>query len=374
MKKGYKRLLVFSSLLIILLLCNAFIIDFLSGYKMAIFLIVILVIFDYYFVIEKDSHMYLKDILFEIFLFSIGFFILYYLLGLVVGLARTANFLSIYSIKTIIIPLILYIVLREVLRYNMLAKADNNLICTVIVVIMFILLDITNTYHYINFNTRYDILKFLGLSLLPSISKCLSYSYITKRLGYKPVIIFDLIFSLYKYVLPLIPNPSEYVVAIINLLLPIIFAFRIIKFFEAKRNNKIIKGYQKIRMRNLLLPLTIVIILVYFYSGYFRYYAIAVATGSMEPNIYRGDVVVVDKHYSFNDLEPGEVIAFKKDGVIIVHRIFKKLKIGDSYIYYTKGDANQKMDDLVIEKDMIVGIVEYKIPFIGYPTVWFNDL
>ena len=122
------------------------------------------------------------------------------------------------------------------------------------------------------------------------------------------------------------------------------------------------------------LPLVIVLVLVYFYSGYFRYFAIAVATGSMEPNIYRGDVVIVDKKYSFNDIEPGEVIAYKKEDVIIVHRVIKKLKIRDSFIYYTKGDANEKMDDFVIEKDMIVGVVDYRIPFMGYPTVWFNDL
>ena len=373
MKKGYKRLLVFSCLLIILILCNAFIIDFLSGYKMTIFLLIMLVLFDYFFVIEKNKNMYFKDLLIEVIIFSLGFFILYYLLGLVVGLAKTANFLSFASLKTIIIPLILYSIFREIFRYNMISKADNNMICTVVVIILFILLDVTDAYHYTYFRSQYDVLRFIALILLPAISKNIAYSYICKRIGYKPVIIFDLIFSLYKYVLPLVPNPNEYVVSIIYLVLPLLFAYRIIKFFEAKKRDKISSDYHKVRIKSLLVPLLIILVLVYFYSGYFRYYAIAIATGSMEPNINKGDVVLVDKKYSYNNLEIGQVIAYRKEDVIIVHRVIKRLNIGNSYVYYTKGDANDHMDNIVIGEDMIVGVVNHRLPLIGYPTVWFND-
>ena len=372
MKKGYKLILLFSIILIILLLCNAFIINFLSGYNMVIFLLFILLIFHYFFIMEKDKNRYLKEILFEILLFSIGFFILYYLLGLVVGLTKTVNYLSIYSIKTIITPLVLYIILRELFRYNMMAKSDNNMICTIVVILLLILLDVSNTYYYSIFNNQYDILKFVALTLLPAISKNISYSYITKKMGYKPIIVFDLIFSLYVYILPLIPNPSEYIVAIIYLLVPILFAFRIIKFFEDKKRNKIASNYQKIRFKSALVPLAIIFVMVYFYSGYFRYYTVAVATGSMEPRINKGDLVIVDQKYSFDSIQIGDVIAYKREEYIIVHRVVKKVKLGDSYVLYTKGDANSNMDDFVIEHDMIVGKVNHKISYLGYPTVWFN--
>ena len=74
MKKGYKKLLIFSFIIIVLILCNTFIINFLGGYKIILFLTVLLLIFNKVFVIEKDRHLYFKDILFEIFLFD-------YLLG-----------------------------------------------------------------------------------------------------------------------------------------------------------------------------------------------------------------------------------------------------------------------------------------------------
>ncbi len=372
MKKGYIRLLIFSLLLIVLSLFNAFAINIFSGYKIVIFLVIILVVFNQIFVIERDRRLYFKDILFEILLFSLGYFILYYLLGFVVGLARTPNYLTISNILNNLLPIILYCILREVLRYNMISKADNNIVCTIVVVILFILLDVTNTFYYTSFNSQYDVLKFIALSLLPAISKNISYSYISKRLGYKPVIIFDLIFTLYLYILPIVPNFNEYVMSIIYLIVPILFAFRILRFYEDKTNHKISNDYHIIKFKHAILPALLVMILVYFYSGYFRFYTVAVATGSMTPKINKGDVVIVDQKYSFNDLDVGEVIAVKKEGVIIIHRIAKKISVGDSYFYYTKGDANKNMDDFVIKNDMVVGKVSLRIPYIGYPTVWFN--
>ena len=373
MKKGYIRLFIFSLLLIILSLFNAFVVNIFSGYKIVIFLLIVLVVFNQIFVMERNRRLYYRDILFEILLFSLTYFIVYYLLGLVVGLAWTSNYLTMPYITGILIPIILYCILREILRYNMISKADNNMLCTIIVIILFIILDISNAFYFTLFNSQYDVLKFIALAFLPAVSKNISYSYISKRIGYKPLIIFDLIFSLYLYILPIVPNINEYVMSIIYLIVPILFAFKILRFYEAKKNDKISSNYHAIKLKHAIVPAILVFTLVYFYSGYFRFYTIAVATGSMSPNINKGDVVIVDKKYSFNNLEVGDIIAYRKEGVIIIHRIAKKVSFGDSYLLYTKGDANNNMDDFVIKEDMIVGNVKQRIRYIGYPTVWFNE-
>jgi hypothetical protein len=56
----------------------------------------------------------------------------------------------------------------------------------------------------------------------------------------------------------------------------------------------------------------------------------------------------------------------------MVHRINKIIKFNGSNLYYTKGDANRKIDDFIIEDQMIIGKVKWRVPGIGYPTVWFN--
>ena len=371
MKLGYKKLLIFILVLFVILFTNTFFVNFLSGYKIILFLIGILVFFYFYFVMEKDRHRYFNDILFEIIFYTIMFFILYYLLGILTGLAKTPNYFTIDGMKDIIIPIILYSILREILRYNMLCKADDNKLCTILVVLLFICLDLTNAFSLTRFKTQYDILRFVALTFLPVITRNICYSYISKKMGYKPVIIFDLIFTLYPYIIPILPNPSEYVVSVIYLLTPIIFTYRILRFFDLKKDDKIPSNYRKQKFKGLLLPVVIIMILVYFYSGYFRFYAIAIASGSMTPVIYKGDIVIVDQKNKKPKV--GDVIAFKHEKVIVVHRIVKKLKYKDHTLYYTKGDANNNIDDFIVEDDVIIGKVTNKIPYAGYPTIWFNE-
>ena len=373
MKKGYKYLLIYSTTLIIILLINSFIFNFLSSYNLVLLLGITLIIFDRIFVIEKDNHMYLKDILVEILLYVVSFLIIYYFLGLIVCLIKIPNYFTIDGIKTILLPMILLCILREILRYNMLRKAEGSKICNIVIVLLFILLEITGSIYYLNYGNKYDVLNFIALSLFPAISKSISYSYITKKTGFRPVIIFDLILILFPYLIPYIPNLSEYMTSIINIVIPVLFATNLSKFIDDKESNKVSIEYNKKRYKKSLIPAALIILIVYFYSGYFKYFTIAIASDSMNPHIKKGDVVIVDKKYSYNDLEKGDIIAFKKEAVIVVHRIFKKVQIGDSILIYTKGDANTNVDDFVIEKDMIIGKVKQKISSIGYPTVWFNE-
>ena len=58
---------------------------------------------------------------------------------------------------------------------------------------------------------------------------------------------------------------------------------------------------------------------------------------------------------------------------IIIHRVYKIIKTDDEYFIYTKGDANNNYDNYKITNDMIVGIVKFKIPLVGYPTVLLNE-
>ena len=254
----------------------------------------------------------------------------------------------------------------------MLRKAEGNKLCTVLVVVLFIVFDISNKIYFSPANTNFELLNLIALVIFPAISSNISYSYITKKVGYKPIILFDLVFVLFPYLIPIIPSPNEYLTSIIYILVPIIFTFRITRFTKLKRDEKIDRNYHKKKIKGSLLPLIIILILVYFYSGYFKYYAIAIASASMNPNIKVGDTVIIDQKY--NNLKINDVIAYKKNGIIIVHRIVDKIKIKNNYYYYTKGDNNKNIDNIVIKEDMIIGKAKIKIPIIGYPTVWFNNL
>ena len=93
----------------------------------------------------------------------------------------------------------------------------------------------------------------------------------------------------------------------------------------------------------------------------------------MVPNINKGDVVIVNQQFKADELEKGEIIAYKYGGKVIVHRINDLIKKDKTIIIYTKGDANNDVDGWKVTPDMIIGTVKNKIPAIGYPTIWLNE-
>ena len=374
MKKGYLRLLLFEVFFIIAFILSGFVSSILSGYIKVLSIVGMLILFKFLFGFEKDRHRYWKSICIELIICLLTYFLLYYLLGILIGFVKVGNYWTFKSMFNIVIPLILTIILREILRYMMLRKSEGSIILIIVTTVFCIILDLAGQINESIFTSAYSFFCFIAVTVIPIISTNVLLSYISYKTGYKPAIFYSLIKSLYVYLLPIIPNPNEYIYSIIELVIPMIFLFRIYKFYQKDRDEKLLREYHKKKMIPLIVPTLIVIALVYFTSGYFSYHAVAIATGSMTPNINKGDVVVIEKNVNFNDVEIGQVIAHRKGNIIVVHRLIKKVEVEGSYYLYTKGDANDSPDNYEITKDMYVGVVNIKIPFIGYPTVWLNSL
>ena len=180
---------------------------------------------------------------------------------------------------------------------------------------------------------------------------------------------------LYHYLIPIVPNANEYITSVVEFIIPILYCYKVYTFFKKEHDEEVERTYKKKHITALLSSLIIVGILVYLTSGYFHYWAIAIASGSMSPKINKGDVVIIEKiEDNFDNLKKGNIIAFKYENIVVVHRIIKIVNEDDEYYFYTKGDANVKEDNFAITEDMIIGIVNHKIPFIGKPTVWLNEL
>jgi signal peptidase I len=71
----------------------------------------------------------------------------------------------------------------------------------------------------------------------------------------------------------------------------------------------------------------------------------------MLPAVWPGDVVTV-QHCNPGELQPGQIVAYRLDDRLIVHRITRNA--GDQLI--TRGDA-QPSDDLPVNADQILGRV-----------------
>lgn len=98
-----------------------------------------------------------------------------------------------------------------------------------------------------------------------------------------------------------------------------------------------------------------------------------VLSGSMEPAISTGDVIVVDG-VEPGAVETGDVITFRRQGerVPTTHRVIEVVGSDDGRAFVTKGDANEERDPQPVPAESVVGRVAITIPLIGY-VIQFAD-
>ena len=96
---------------------------------------------------------------------------------------------------------------------------------------------------------------------------------------------------------------------------------------------------------------------------------VVVASGSMEPTLNVGDLLIV-KGTDPNELHVGEIVIFKPPepywrGIPWVHRIIDIEANGDDIKIKTKGDANAFPDPFWLKSENIIGAITMKIPYVG---------
>lgn len=98
-----------------------------------------------------------------------------------------------------------------------------------------------------------------------------------------------------------------------------------------------------------------------------------VASGSMVPELLVYDVLIVQGHVLFEDIQIGDIIVFNRPSDhdrVIVHRVVSIMDDEPKTIR-TKGDANPASipgTDFPITEKEYIGKVEYVIPQLGYLT------
>ena len=148
-----------------------------------------------------------------------------------------------------------------------------------------------------------------------------------------------------------------------------------LKNYHKENNSLLLKQTTLYKYIIFFIIFGVVIIMIALTSGSFKYRLIAIGSGSMHPNINKGDTVIYERCSKDMKIKEGEVLVFRKEGKTIVHRIIKIVTIGeDEYIYYTKGDANDKPDGYPIEKKDVLGIVTNRIRYIGIPSVALSEM
>ena len=93
----------------------------------------------------------------------------------------------------------------------------------------------------------------------------------------------------------------------------------------------------------------------------FKFYV--VPTGSMEPNIHKGSLVLINENKDIADINVGDIIVYeRREGYNIIHRV---ISIQDNKTLKVKGDANNVPDADTIDENNFVGKTILVIPALG---------
>jgi signal peptidase len=112
----------------------------------------------------------------------------------------------------------------------------------------------------------------------------------------------------------------------------------------------------------LFLAAVVIVIL----APHFGWRVDSVLSGSMEPQIKVGGIVVTQPIDS-KDIKIGDAITFycPLNKQMVTHRVIA-VEIGESSYFRTKGDANENADPFVVPFTNLVGKVCLHIPYMGY--------
>lgn len=98
-----------------------------------------------------------------------------------------------------------------------------------------------------------------------------------------------------------------------------------------------------------------------------------VLSGSMEPEISTGDVVIVED-VPPSSIEAGDVVTYWRSGdeTPTTHRVLAIQETEEGRQFVTKGDANEDPDPGTVSASALVGRVTFVIPYAGYVVNFAN--
>lgn len=139
---------------------------------------------------------------------------------------------------------------------------------------------------------------------------------------------------------------------------------------------KIIKQILEL-LKDLLIIFLVTILIVVIYSKFilneypiklFGNALLIVTTGSMEPTIKSGELIVIKEQKKY---EIGDIVTYKdNEGFLITHRIIQK----DNQSIITKGDSNNLNDEKILLKN-VEGRVIYHSKILGdFVLYWLKPI
>lgn len=336
----------------------------------------------------------IKVITIAVLLTIVAFEALYWtLLGIKCGFVTNIYGWNWLSLVQVFIPVAMLLILTEVLRGQMVERGKGSKFIIIFTGISFTLIEILLILPTYRLNAARGWFDLSIITIIPAIMNNLLLTYIAYTYDYRINIAYQLLTNLPFYLMPLLPDVNQYLRVLFQTVLVIILALGLISWQKLNGNKRAAAALAKLREPKRR-PLTqqqiklrkslrygatglvglLMVIYAALMSGLFKYHFLAIGSGSMEPNLYRGDMILVQKSQAYDQITEGDVLVYRHSNATIVHRVSAIDHRDQKYYYKTQGDANPSEDAWEVEQGDVIGIAKGKIIAFGFPTLWLNEL
>lgn len=317
------------------------------------------------------------DITQSIVIIVIIYCMIYFSLGLVFGYERSPYSHEFVAILKNLWTFISVIIFQEFTRYQLVKLSPKKIGYYALITALFIIAEIDFWNFSSNFSNNVEFFKYMSQTIVPLIVTNCLFTYLSIMSANLPATIYRCLLMLMTILLPIFPALNWLIKAMMEIVL-VIIASLYVNYVDIKSSRIMTRRQVKKESVVSYIPFVIVlVVLVCFISGTFKYQPIAVLSNSMLPTFARGDAVIMKKidKKDLKKLKKGTILYYSKEGRLIVHRIVSVKHTDDGKVEVTtKGDNNNANDPWVITEDDMIGTVSFMIPYIGYPSVWVNEL
>ncbi|MCT4593283.1 MAG: signal peptidase I [Anaeromicrobium sp.] len=300
-------------------------------------------------------------------------YILFFIVaGFFSGFGQSPYDTSLYGIYTNIIHIIGIGIGLEFIRSFLVNNTFNKspVVAIVSISLLYTLIG-TSIGEIISMKSGLDIVNHLGEEFLPELGKNLVASYLVYLGGFLPALLYMTTISMFYNICPVLPDLSWIIKTFLGTIVPFMNLSLINYIYEDEvREIKVNKDEEEGIFGWIITSIGSILI-IWFAAGLFTIYPSVIATGSMEPLIYPGDMIILEKIGEEESLVNGDIIQFKRDDILITHRIIDIIEIEESkeIEYVTKGDNNSAKDFETVKKCQIKGKLLRTIPKVGLFTL-----
>lgn len=263
---------------------------------------------------------------------------------------------------------------RELVRsylVNSIANGENYIVFVSIA--LFMTLTTTSISSVMNLKGYEDLIIFIAQYVAPDFSHNLFATYLAFLGGPLPSIIYLGVVQGVHWLSPVLPNLQWLTAALVGVMCPVFF-LSIMQNIHLKESKQLkAKNKNEESVFSWIITSLLSIGIIWFSVGVFPIYPSVIATGSMEPMIKPGDVILVKKitdMEGINLLKMGDVMQFKRGSILITHRIIEIVENEEAGRQYrTQGDNNSGADVELVKPEDVKGTIVYVVPKIGWPTL-----